>query len=135
MQFQLNHSSDRAIYQQIVDQVKRDIAMGRLKKGEKLTTVRQLAEQLAINPNTIAKAFRILESEGIITTKPGQGAFIANLDSGLNDAVKHKIVCDQIERAVVDAFHMQIEKAAVAKIFNEILERFHFEKQKEKKDE
>jgi GntR family transcriptional regulator len=75
MQFRIDNASGRAVYQQIIDQIKRDIALGRLTKDEKLPTVRQLAVQLAINPNTIAKAYRQLEQEGIITTKPGAGAF------------------------------------------------------------
>ena len=65
MQIRINNASDRAVYQQIIDQIKRDIALGRLLKDEKLSTVRQLAGQLAINPNTIAKAYRQLEQEGI----------------------------------------------------------------------
>ena len=55
MQIKIDNASDRPVYQQIIDQVKRDIALGRLGKDEKLPTVRQLAEQLAINPNTIAR--------------------------------------------------------------------------------
>ena len=60
MQIRIDNASDRAVYQQIIDQIKRDIALGRLLKDEQLPTVRQLAGQLAINPNTIAKAYRQL---------------------------------------------------------------------------
>ena len=74
MQMQIDHASERAVYQQIIDQVKRDIALGRLKTGEKLPTVRQLAAQLLINPNTIAKAYRVLEQEKIIVTRSGSGS-------------------------------------------------------------
>ena len=74
MQFRIDNASDRAVYLQIIDQVKRDIALGRLAKEERLPTVRQLAQQLAINPNTIAKAYRQLEQEGIIVTRAGAGA-------------------------------------------------------------
>jgi GntR family transcriptional regulator len=126
MQFTIDNASDRAVYQQIVDQVKRDIALGRLVKGEKLPTVRQLAAQLAINPNTIAKAYRLLEREGIITTKPGAGAFVANLDTTLSRAVRRKLICEQVERIIVDAVHMQIEKDTLLKWFNDALEKFKF---------
>ncbi len=61
MQIRIDNASGRAVYQQIMDQVKRDIALGRLIKDEKLPTVRQLARQLAINPKTIAKAYHQLE--------------------------------------------------------------------------
>ena len=76
MQIRIDNASDRPVYQQIIDQVKRDIALGRLAKDERLPTVRQLAEQLAINPNTISKAYRQMEQEGIINTRPGAGVRI-----------------------------------------------------------
>ena len=125
MQFNIDNTSGRPVYQQIMDQVKRDIALGRLLKDEKLPTVRQLAGQLAINPNTIAKAYRQLEQEGIIVTKAGAGAFIANLDSNLSKTVRRKIVIEEIERIIVDAFHMQIEKQNLLDWFNNAVEKFN----------
>ena len=75
MQILIDNASNRPVYLQIIDQIKYDIALGRLIKGDKLPTVRQLAAELVINPNTIAKAYRQLEQDGIIATKPGAGAF------------------------------------------------------------
>jgi len=124
MQFRIDNASDRPVYLQIIDQIKRDIALGRLARQERLPTVRQLAQSLAINPNTIAKAFRQLEREGIIVTRAGAGAFVANLDSHLSMEVRKRIVCDQLERVVVDAFHMQIDKMTLMNWFNETAERF-----------
>ena len=125
MQFHIDNASNRAAYQQIIDQVKRDIALGRLVKDEKLPTVRQLANQLAINPNTIAKSYRLLEREGIIVTKPGLGAFIANLDSNLSKAVKKKLINEEIERNVIEAFHMQIDKQTLLQWFNNAVDKFN----------
>jgi GntR family transcriptional regulator len=125
MQIRIDNSSERPVYQQIIDQVKRDIALGRLDMDDKLPTVRQLAGQLAINPNTIAKAYQQLEREGIITTRPGSGAFVANLDSNLNNSVKKKLIGEDLERAVVDAFHMQIDSQTLLKWFNEAIGKFN----------
>lgn len=125
MQIKIDNASDRPVYQQIIDQVKRDIAIGRLGKDEKLPTVRQLAGQLAINPNTIAKAYQQMEREGIITTRPGSGAFVANLNSDLSDSVKKKLISEDLERAAVDAFHMQIDGQTLLKWFNEAIEKFN----------
>ncbi len=125
MQFRIDNASDRAVYLQIIDQVKRDIALGRLAKEERLPTVRQLAQQLAINPNTIAKAYRQLEQEGIIVTRSGAGAFVANLDSLLSKAVRRRLICDELERIVVEAFHMQIDKETIADWFQAALEKFN----------
>ena len=125
MQIRIDNSSERPVYQQIIDQVKRDIALGRLCKDEKLPTVRQLAGELAINPNTIAKAYQQLEREGIITTRAGGGTFVANLDSDLSNSVKKKLICEDLERAVVDAFHMQIDSQTLLKWFNEQIGKFN----------
>jgi len=127
MQIRIDNASDRPVYQQIIDQVKRDIAIGRLGRDEKLPTVRQLAGQLAINPNTIAKAYQQLEREGIITTRPGSGTFVANLDSDLSGSVKKRIICDDLERVVVDAFHMQIDSQTLLRWFNEAIRKFNLE--------
>ena len=131
MQFRIDNASDRAVYLQIIDQVKRDVALGRLARQERLPTVRQLSQQLTINPNTIAKAYRQLEQEGIIVTRAGAGAFIANLDSVLSKAVRRKLICDELERIVVEAFHMQIDKETMAEWFNAILEKFNLTSGKE----
>jgi GntR family transcriptional regulator len=135
MQFRIDNTSDRPVYQQIIDQVKRDIALGRLIKDEKLPTVRQLAKQLAINPNTIAKAYRQLEQEGIIVTKPGAGAFVTNLDSNLSRSVRKKIVSDELQQIAVEAFHMQIDRQTLLELFNSAVEKFNLPLRKEKSNE
>ncbi|MHC4557208.1 MAG: GntR family transcriptional regulator [Planctomycetota bacterium] len=135
MQIRIDNASDRPVYQQIMDHIKRDIALGRLIKDEKLPTVRQLAGQLAINPNTIAKAYRQLEQEGIIITKPGAGAFVANLDSNLSRAVRKKLVSDELERITVEAFHMQIDKQTLQEWFNNAVEKFNLPSKKGQSNE
>jgi len=126
MQLRIDNASDRPVYQQIIDQVKRDIALGRLAKEDKLPTVRELARQIAINPNTIGKAYRQLEQEGIIVTKPGAGAFVASLDSNLNRSVRKKLISEELERVAVDAFHMQIDGQTLLELFNNAIEKFNF---------
>ncbi len=130
MQFRINNASDRPVYQQIMDQVKRDIAMGRLIKNEKLPTVRQLAGQIAINPNTIAKAYRQLEQEGIIVTKAGAGAFVANLDSNLSRSVRKKLISEELERIAVEAYHMQIDSQTLLEWFNNAVVKFNLSSKK-----
>jgi len=124
MQILIDSASNRPVYLQIIDQIKHDIALGRLIKGDKLPTVRQLAAQLVINPNTIAKAYRQLEQDGVIATKPGAGAFVARLDSSLSMSVREKIICRQIDHVVVDAVHMQIGKQSLNSWFDKALEKF-----------
>ena len=128
MQIRIDNASNRAVYQQIIDQIKRDIALGHLLKDEKLPTVRQLAGQLAINPNTIAKAYRQLEQEGIIITRPGTGTFVASLDSNLSRAVKRKVLSEELERISIEAFHMQIDRQTLLEWFNNAAEKFNLPK-------
>ncbi len=125
MQIRIDNASDRPVYQQIIDHVKRDIALGRIIKNEKLPTVRQLAGQIAINPNTIAKAYRQLERQGIIVTKAGAGAFVANLDSNLSRSVRKKLISEELERIAVDAYHMQIESQTLLEWFNSAVAKFN----------
>ncbi|MBW7991689.1 MAG: GntR family transcriptional regulator [Planctomycetes bacterium] len=125
MQIRIDNASGRPVYQQIIDHVKRDIALGRIIKNEKLPTVRQLAGQIAINPNTIAKAYRQLEQQGIIVTKAGAGAFVANLDSNLSRSVRKRLISDELERIAVDAYHMQIESQTLLEWFNSAAAKFN----------
>ncbi|MBN2180920.1 MAG: GntR family transcriptional regulator [Sedimentisphaerales bacterium] len=134
MQFKIENSSNRPVYQQLMDQVKRDIALGRLIKDEKLPTVRELSRQLAINPNTIAKAYRQLEQEGIIVTRPGSGAFVANMDSNLSRAVKEKLISEELERIAIDAYHMQIDRSTLSQWFEKAVEKFNLTGKKEKQN-
>jgi GntR family transcriptional regulator len=64
------------IYLQVIEQIKRSVALGVLGAGEQLPTVKQLALDLTINPNTVAKAYRELERDGVIETAPGRGSFV-----------------------------------------------------------
>jgi GntR family transcriptional regulator len=126
MLIQIDHAADRPVYQQIVDQVKREIALGKLVKDDRLPTVRELAAKLVINPNTIAKAYRQLEQEGVIVTRAGAGAFVARLDTNLSKSVRKKIVTDQLERAIIEAIHLQIEKPTLHEWFENAVEKFKF---------
>jgi GntR family transcriptional regulator len=77
MILRLSSSSGVPVYLQIIEQVKHAIATGAVNAGEQLPSVRQMAEDLLINPNTVARSYRELEQEGIIELKHGAGAFIS----------------------------------------------------------
>ena len=78
---QLNHRDSRPIYEQIADGMRRMILSGVYQPDEKLPSVRELAASMAINPNTIARAYRELEAEGYIYTVSGRGAFCGARDT------------------------------------------------------
>lgn len=90
---QLNYRDSKPIYEQIKDGLKRLIITGAIAADEKMPSVRELASQLAINPNTIAKAIRELEQEGYIYTITGRGSFAADhkdISAGRNDQLLKK---------------------------------------------
>ena len=75
--FQVDLKNRKPIYEQVVDNFKRLIIAGSLKEAEKVPSIRDMAKSLAVNPNTVQKAYRELEGQGFIYTVLGQGSFIA----------------------------------------------------------
>ncbi len=84
---QLNYRDARPIYSQITDGFRQQIMAGVLQEGDKLPSVRDLATQLAINPNTIQRAYRELENEGWIATVPGKGCFVCGKSESEQDTL------------------------------------------------
>ena len=87
----LNYRDTRPIYIQIIDGLKEQIAAGVLLHGQKLPSVRELASQMAINPNTIQRSYRQLEAEGWIATVPGKGCFVCGVPQSAQDE-KNKLL-------------------------------------------
>jgi GntR family transcriptional regulator len=74
--FHLNHSSGIPVYLQLMQQIRHGVETGALRAGEKLPTIRSLAEELVINPNTVVRAYRELQHEGVVELRQGSGAYI-----------------------------------------------------------
>lgn len=87
---QLNYRDPRPIYEQVKDGIRKLAYSGMIGPDEKLPSVRELASKLAINPNTISRAYKELEQEGLIYTLTGKGTFI-NQDFDLNDSRKEEL--------------------------------------------
>src|SRR6266540_2214271 len=77
MLFRSNPSSGVPVYLQLIEQVKHAIDVGALRHGDQLPAIRRVAEDLVINPNTVAKAYRELEHDGVIELRQGAGAFVS----------------------------------------------------------
>lgn len=76
--FLVNPRSKQPLYEQLVEQLRRQIVLGGMKAGVAMPSVRQLATELGINPNTIQKAYRRMEEEGMILSIPGKGSFVSD---------------------------------------------------------
>src|SRR5438128_8509279 len=102
MLFRPNPSSGVPIYLQLMEQVKHSIETGALRPGEQLPGMRPLAEELVVNPNTVAKAYRELEHEGVVELRQGAGAFVTDKAPTKKDADKVRasqaIVASAIEK-------------------------------------
>jgi len=92
---QLDLKSGVPFYRQIIDQVKAAIATGSIEAGDRLPTVRQLAVDLSINPNTVSRAYTELELTGLVETQMGSGTFVGNRPVERND-VERRRVLDQL---------------------------------------
>ena len=92
----LDYRDARPIYGQILDGIREQIRTGILQPGDKLPSVRELAAELTINPNTIQRAYRELESNGIIATVPGKGCFVCQQPT--DKAADHKELLAEFDR-------------------------------------
>ena len=82
MIFRLSPSSGVPVYQQLIEQVKHAVDTGALRAGEQLPTIRRLAEELVVNPNTVVRAYRELQHEGVVELRHGSGAYICDSRAG-----------------------------------------------------
>lgn len=99
----LNYRDARPIYTQITDGFREQISAGILREGDRLPSVRELAAQLAINPNTIQRAYRELEMQGWIATVPGKGCFVCAMPQLPEQQEKLLAEFDRLADALLDA--------------------------------
>ena len=95
MELSIDTKSGVPFYRQIIEQIKFGVARGELKSGDRLPTVRQLAVDLSINPNTVIRAYRELEIEGVLDTQQGSGTFVGRHKPEV-DRLEKKRMVDQI---------------------------------------
>lgn len=105
--FHINQRSAKPIYEQIVESVELAIASGALQKDEKLPSVRQVAKELAVNPNTIQRAYALLEERGLAYSQPGRGSFAAMDATDLGETIRPEAFT-RLEAAVEDLAKRQV---------------------------
>ncbi|MCM2374818.1 GntR family transcriptional regulator [Aporhodopirellula aestuarii] len=100
MQIRVIPGSGAAIYRQIADQVRRAVASGELSIGDAMPSVRELAKELVVNPNTVAKAYAELVRDGVLETQAGRGAFVAKRRNVFSKAERLRRLDEALETAV-----------------------------------
>ena len=119
MQIRISQRDGVPFYLQIVNQVKYLVASGRLRCEDRLPPVRKLAEQLIINPNTVARAYRELEAEGVVSTRRGAGVFVADTGSPLAKREKNRILTERVDALLTEGRQMGVELEALVKLIRE----------------
>lgn len=118
--FDLDLRSRLPIYEQLVEKLKELIISEVLKTDEKLPSVRTLASQLTINPNTIQKAYRELERQGYIYSIPGKGSFVAKVAQNEN-AEKISKLKDELIKILLEAMYLGMKEEEIMKIVSEVV--------------
>jgi len=108
MQIHISPNDGVPIYLQIVNQVKYLVASGRLAPGEELPPIRTLAEQLLVNPNTVARAYRELEAAGIVTKRRTAGTYVSDAGSPLARQERLRILTERIDLLLAEARQMDV---------------------------
>ncbi|MFN9551751.1 MAG: GntR family transcriptional regulator, partial [Pirellulaceae bacterium] len=101
MQIHIQAHDGVPIYLQVMQQIKYLVASGRLQPGEELPSIRTLAEQLLVNPNTIARAYRELETAGVVEKRRTAGTFVADSGSPLARKERLKLLNERIDQLLV----------------------------------
>ncbi len=119
MQLRVSPQNGLPIYVQIVNQIKYLIASGGLGPGDELLPIRTLAEQLVINPNTVARAYRELETEGILTSRRGAGTYVSDRGSPLARREQMRILSEHVDAMLVTARHLDFDLETTIKLVRE----------------
>jgi GntR family transcriptional regulator len=119
VQIHLSHHDGVPIYLQIVNQVKYLVAAGRLSPGEELPPIRTLAEQLLVNPNTVARAYRELELAGVVTKRRTAGTYVSDTTSPLARRERLRILTERIDALLAEARQMNVDTPELLELIQE----------------
>lgn len=119
--FQLNFRDSRPMYQQLEEQLRKHIVSGIIQTDEKLPSIREIATGLAINPNTISRAYKELEIQGYIYTIPGKGSFAAPINE-VNDKREQQLL-QQFDETVLELSYLGHDAKELINRMNNILEK------------
>ena len=119
MQIHISANDGLAIYQQIVNQIKYLVGSGRLQAGEELPPIRVLAEQLLVNPNTVARAYRELEVAGIVEKRRTAGTYVSDQGSPLARRERMKILSQRIDALLAEAHQMDVSLEEIVKLIEQ----------------
>ena len=109
----IDKESHRPFYEQLVIGIKEDILQGILEPGDQIPSVREMAKILLMNPNTISKAYKVLESEQVLVTVKGKGTFVKQVESRPRDLRRIEELQQQFNELVIEAKHLQVNETEI----------------------
>lgn len=119
MQIHINAHDGVPIYLQVVNQIRYQVAAGRLAAGAELPPIRVLAEKLVVNPNTIARAYRELELAGIVEKRRTAGTYVSDQGSPLARRERMKILSERIDQLLAESEQMKVSLDDVVKLLHQ----------------
>lgn len=123
MWLQIDPGSRTSVYRQICDQIKRAVATGALRSGDRLPPIRGVAEATRTNRNTIARAYAELEHEGVIVSQTGRGSFVAPGATAIRKRERLRLLEEMLEKLLVESYHFQIPLDELRELFEQVAER------------
>ncbi|MGV9275158.1 GntR family transcriptional regulator [Streptomyces griseosporeus] len=123
VEYRIDRHSGVATYVQLVQQTKQALRLGLLRPGDKLPTAREVVEATAINPNTVLKAYRELEREGLVEARRGLGTFVRR---GLGSSPADSPLRTELEQWAARAREAGLDRDDVAALFTDVLDK-HFQ--------
>jgi GntR family transcriptional regulator len=126
MEFRIDAAARQPIYRQIVEQVREAVARGRVATEERLPSVRELSRMLVVNPNTVARAYSVLERDGILNTRQGLGVFVAAPKTELTKKARKERLFELLDRLLTEAVCLGFTAEEVAGVVEERLKRFQW---------
>jgi GntR family transcriptional regulator len=131
---QILPGSDEPIYVQITEQISEAIAKGQVASGDKLPAVRKLASELVINPNTVARAYSLLEQAGLVTTKTGSGTFVSDPKLRKSDAADINMLAERMDTLITRGLNLGMREQDLIRLFESRLAKFYNKSNKRKEE-
>ncbi len=128
MLFEIDSRSPMPVYRQIIDQVRYAVATGRLRDGDRLDSIRDVAVQARVNRNTVARAYSELERGGLIRTRTGQGSFVTVERADMTRRRARQLLADPMDEILVQGRELSFTEPELRDLFEERLKRMPFPK-------
>ena len=121
IQFHLDPNSGVSFYVQLIQQVRQALLFGILKAGDQLPTVKEVSAQVALNPNTVLRAYRELEHDGLVVSRPGLGTFVTATIPPAVEAASYNSLRADLERWIQKARARGVDDSRLAALFAHVL--------------